>query len=118
MKKEIICTVCPVGCVLTVTGNKDEVTSIEGNQCRRGIEYGENEFLRPVRILTTTVKVENSPVLLLPVRSNKAIPKELLMDCMEEIKKVTIKPPVKIHSTILSNVCGSGADMIATTNIE
>lgn len=118
MKKEITCTVCPIGCNIIVEGEGENITSINGYQCNRGLEYGKNEFAHPVRILTTTVKVENSSTPLLSVRSNKPIPKELIMDCMEIIKEVKITPPVNSKKVIISNICNSGADIIATASIN
>ena len=38
-------------------------------------EYGTAEFISPVRILTTTVKIDGNNSDLLPVRSNKPLPK-------------------------------------------
>ena len=61
MRKEIICTVCPIGCHILAEGTKEEITSIEGYTCNRGKEYGTREFLHPVRILTSTVKVDGGP---------------------------------------------------------
>lgn len=118
MKKEIICTVCPIGCNIIVEGEGENITSINGYQCNRGLEYGKNEFAHPVRILTTIVKVENSSTPLLPVRSNKPIPKELLMECMEKIKEVKLTSPIKSKSVIISNICDSGVDIIATASID
>ncbi len=77
MNKEIICTVCPRGCHINVVGNEGGVKALEGYGCKRGIDYATNEFLSPVRILTTTVKIEGVNNDLLPVRSNKPIPKEI-----------------------------------------
>lgn len=50
MEKEIICTVCPMGCHITVTGEGDRVDSITGYTCKRGEEYGKQEFAHPVRL--------------------------------------------------------------------
>ena len=83
MKKEIICTVCPMGCHITVEGEADQIQSISGYTCKRGEEYGRQEFISPVRILTTTVRTDNRKQELLPVRSNRPVPKDRIMDCME-----------------------------------
>ena len=40
MEKDIICTICPTGCVMHVVGDKDKVTSITGYTCKRGLAYG------------------------------------------------------------------------------
>lgn len=117
MKKEIICTVCPMGCRIHVEGTEDSVTSIEGYTCKRGEEYGRQEFLHPVRILTTTVKVEGREDHLLPVRSEQPVPKELLMDCMEVIRKQIVKAPVARYDVIVPDIYGCGVNIVATGNI-
>ena len=117
MRKDIICTICPIGCNIAVEGEGEAIVSITGYSCKRGIEYGKNEFLHPVRILTTTVKVAGSDQLL-PVRSSKPIPKELIMKCMDEIKNVTISGKVKQYDVIIPNICGSAADIVATGSLQ
>ena len=116
MRKDMICTICPIGCKISVEGEGETIVSITGYSCKRGIEYGRNEFLHPVRILTTTVKVEGTDQLL-PVRSSKPIPKELIMYCMEEIKKAAVSGTVKRYDVIIPNICGSGADIVATGSL-
>ena len=61
MEKEIICTVCPMGCHITVTGEGDRVDSITGYTCKRGEEYGKQEFAHPVRILTSVSSCTKIP---------------------------------------------------------
>ena len=106
MKKEIICTVCPIGCHILAEGTKEEITSIEGYTCNRGKEYGTREVLHPVRILTSTVKVDGEDRLV-PV-------KELLMDCMAVIRRTVVKAPVSTYDIIIPDVCGCGANIVAT----
>ena len=113
MRKEIICTVCPIGCHILAEGTKEENTSNEGYTCNRGKEYGTREFLHPVRILTSTVKVDGEDRLV-PVRSDRPIPKELLMDCMAVIRRTVVKAPVSTYDIIIPDVCGCGANIVAT----
>lgn len=117
MRKDMICTICPIGCNITVEGEGENIVSISGYSCKRGIEYAKNEFSHPVRILTTTVKIAGTDQLL-PVRSSKPIPKELIMKCMEEIKKVTVSVKVKRYDIIIPNICGSASDIVATGSLE
>ncbi len=117
MRKDIICTICPIGCNISVEGEGENISSISGYSCKRGIEYGKNEFSHPVRILTTTVKVAGTDQLL-PVRSSKPIPKELIMQCMEEIRKVNASGKTKRYDVIIPNICESGADIVATGSLE
>ena len=117
MEKEIICTVCPRGCNILVKGDGTKVDSVEGYGCKRGISYAEAEYSNPVRILTTTVKIQGKDNDLLPVRSNQPIPKAKIMECMEVIKQTQVKLPVKIHEVVVSNICGTGVDIVATKTL-
>ena len=89
--KDIICITCPQGCIIKVSGDpaKGEIASCEGFKCPRGKKYAENEFIRPLRILTSSVKVEGASVPLVAVRTSAPIPKEMLLPAMEEVKKIT-----------------------------
>ena len=87
MEKQIICTVCPRGCHMTVKGQGQTIELVENYSCPRGLEYAKTEFTAPVRILTTLVKVDGKENELLPVRSNKPILKAKIFDCMEVIKQ-------------------------------
>lgn len=118
MKKEIICTVCPRGCRIQVEGQGDEVLSVADYGCKRGLEYATAEYAHPVRILTTTVKMEGVQGDLLPVRSNKPVPKEKLFDCMEVIRSVQAQLPVKCYDVIVADICGTGVDIVATKTVN
>ncbi len=117
MKKEIICTVCPRGCAVTVEGSENEIKSIEGYSCKRGMEFAKSEFTNPVRILTTLVKIDGVENELLPVRSDKPIPKDKIFECMEIIKKTIAKLPQKRYNVIIGDICGLGANIVATKDI-
>ena len=118
MVKDIICTICPRGCTVTVEGNEKEITSVTGYGCKRGMEYASNEFISPVRILTTTVKVEGVCDELIPVRSNKPLPKDKVLECMEIIKKTSVKLPVKQYDVIIKDILGCGIDIVATKEMK
>ena len=118
MKKEIICTVCPRGCHIQVEGEGEKVLSVDGQGCKRGLEYASAEYAHPVRILTTTVKLTGEQVDLLPVRSNKPLPKEKIMDCMAVIRAAAVKAPVARYDVIIPNICDTGVDIVATKAVE
>lgn len=115
MEKELICITCPKGCHLKVDVEANKVT---GNTCPRGAEYGINEVTHPVRVITSTVKVENGELAVVPVKTNKSIPKELNFKCMEEINKVVMIAPVKIGDVVIENVLGTGVDVVVTRNVK
>ncbi|WP_315068524.1 DUF1667 domain-containing protein [uncultured Clostridium sp.] len=114
MERELICISCPKGCHLKVD---EESLTVTGNSCPKGAEYGVNEVTNPVRIVTSTVKVTGGEAPVVPVKTEKAIPKGLIMECMEEINKVTIKAPVKIGDIIIKDILETGVNIIATKNV-
>lgn len=116
--ENIICTVCPVGCNISIRGEGEQIESIQGHTCKRGEEYAQNEFINPVRILTSTVKVEDGKTPLVPVRSSKPISKKLIFECMEEIRKLKVKAPVQQYNVLIANILGTGVDIISTCSVE
>ena len=113
-KKYLTCIVCPRGCELEVTLDGKEVISVIGNVCKRGKEYAMTEFTAPMRTLTTTVAVEGGGVL--PCKTSKPIPKEMLFECMNEINKLRVPKGVVINQVLVSDILGTGADIVATAN--
>lgn len=70
----LICITCPKGCHLTV--DEENGYTVTGNCCPRGAEYGKNELLHPVRMITSTVKITGAALPRLPVKTDHALPKE------------------------------------------
>jgi len=118
-EREVICIVCPKGCRGQVTvDEKGKVKKFSGYDCKEGRGYLEAEVKEPVRMLTATVIVESKIREALPVRVSKAIPKERLKACMGVIAKARLKPPIKGEQVIIRNILDTGADIIATMDLE
>lgn len=116
MTKELICISCPMGCNLTATlDDKGDVISVTGNLCKRGEVYAKKELTAPTRTITSTVLVKGGTRPLVSVRTASDIPKEKIMQCMEEIKKAVVTAPVFIHDIIIKNVADTGIAVIATS---
>lgn len=116
-KTKIICIGCPKGCSITVTHNGDTITNIEGYGCKNGQIYAQNEFTAPVRIFTSTVKVENGDLALVPVKTAAAVPKGMLMECAKESCRITAKAPVNVGDILAKDFCGTGVALVATRDI-
>lgn len=116
--KEIICVSCPKGCRINVQNNGEKIISITGNDCLKGIKYAEEEFINPLRILPTTVRVIGGELPLVSVKTKKAIPKRLLLKAMTEIAEIEVKAPVKIGQVIKYDLMGTGVSLVATRNIK
>ena len=116
MKKYITCIVCPRGCNIEIDHKDDEVISITGYSCKRGLEYVNSELTDPRRTVTSTVRAENGSVV--AVKTNKAIPKKLIFECMDKINRVRPTLPIHVGDVIIKDILGTGADLVATQNKE
>jgi len=117
-EQDIICTVCPMGCTIHVTGTDTEIQSVTGFTCPRGEKYARSEFTCPVRTLTTTVRIFRATEPLLPVRVDRPIPKEKLFECMEAIRKLAVRAPVKMYDVLAEDLAGTGASLVACADRE
>lgn len=118
MTKEIICTVCPTGCRITVEGEGTNITSIVGNSCKRGVQYATDEFIEPKRLLTCSVKLEGATRAVLPVRSSAPVPLKNVFDCMKVVKTTSVTAPVKVGQVIIPDILGLGVDIVSAMSIE
>lgn len=114
---ELTCITCPKGCTLTIEMQAGKIVMIQGNSCPRGIEYAENEVLHPVRMLTSTVKINGGTISRCPVMTSKPIPKELMAEAMKEIESLTIEAPVACRDVLIDALCGLDVQLIATRSI-
>ena len=110
--KELICIVCPNGCRLKV--DEENGYAVTGNRCARGAEYGRVELLRPTRVVTSTVRCTGGTHPRCPVKTDRPIPKERIFDVMEALEGVSLAAPVSVGQVVIENVCGTGANIVAT----
>ena len=88
-KREIICICCPRGCHLQVDPENDY--NVTGNACPNGAAYGKEELTHPTRILTSTVRAEGGRYPRCPV--------------------------IRTGQVVLTDVCGTGVDVVATRDL-
>ena len=113
--KNITCIVCPQGCSLEIWYNeRNEIQEIKGYTCKRGLEYGRAESINPVRMLTTTVRIDGGKLPVIPVKSDKPLPKHLLFECMNIINKVKLRAPISSGEVVIENILNTGVNIITT----
>lgn len=117
IKTELTCIVCPMGCHLNVE-QSEEGFKVEGNTCKRGEKYAVQELTNPTRVITTTVKLENSYLQLLPVKTEDPIPKGMIFDIMEALDKVRVNAPVKVGDVIVENILDTGVNVISAKTMD
>lgn len=115
--KDRVCIICPNGC--TLHGEKLEDGSIEvsGNRCPRGAEFFRQELTSPTRSITTTVATSRKDMPRLPVKTSGEVPKSRIADIIKEVSQITIDREINCGDTIISNVCGTGCNIVATKDL-
>ena len=112
------CIVCPRSCNVTVSEGGDGKLSITGHECKRGHTYAENEFLHPMRMITSTVKARGGSFKRLGVIGTVEVPKGLVTDCLQEIYRVTVDAPVRHGDILIENILGTGCNIIAAMSMK
>ncbi|MGN0989191.1 MAG: DUF1667 domain-containing protein [Eubacteriales bacterium] len=116
-KMNVICTVCPRGCNITVEYSGKEIVSVIGNGCARGYKYASAEAVAPERILTSTAALKSESLSRLPVRSEKPIPKDKMFDILAEIRRVKLEAPVKVGDVVVPDAAKTGVNIIASRTV-
>lgn len=112
MIRELTCIKCPRGCSLRAETEGSRVISVTGNFCARGAEYARDECINPMRTLTTTVSCDNGEVI--PVKTDREIPKDKLFEAMKILNKAKAHLPIRIGDVIIKDVFGS--NIVSTVN--
>ena len=117
-ERKFTCIMCPLGCEVTVKSDKEgKIVEILGHKCNKGEKYAKDEFIKPMRILTSTVSAEGARYPRLPVKTSSFIPKAKIFECMNEITKVKAKAPIKNGQVIIKDILGLGVDIISTRDL-
>lgn len=121
-KIPLTCIICPMGCSMEVEvetdadGNK-KVLSVKDNGCKRGEQYAAKELQNPTRTLTSTIKVNDGVLPVVPVKTAGEVPKNMLLQCMEVVRRASCKAPVKRGDILLYDLLGTGINVIACSDV-
>ena len=118
--RNLICIGCPLGCPIEVSMEEGKVTAVKGTTCPRGDAYARKEVTNPTRIVTSTVRVSGSQdgAVTVPCKTAQDIPKNRIFDVARALKGVAVAAPVSIGDVVVSNVAGTGVDVIATKSVK
>ena len=124
MTKNLICIACPRGCRLTVTiDTATDIIDVSGNSCPKGLTYGKQEVLCPMRTLTTTVACKPArrngettgfgepEFIRLPVKTGCEIPLEEMKSMMEKIRSITASAPVRYGDCLAQLTAENGMEI-------
>ena len=117
MERTMTCIRCPVGCRMRAVRTESGV-AISGNTCKRGVEYGVQEFLSPMRVVTSSVRVLGGVRPLCSVKTAGDIPKSEIDRVLYGVHGVTVTAPIRIGQVIMEDAAGTGVSLVATSNVS
>ena len=117
-KRHFVCVICPIGCEVDVVHDGDRIISMEGNKCKKSEEFVKQELIEPMRVLTTTVRIQGARWPIIPVRTDKAVPKRLFPRVMRQLRRIDLQAPVSMLDVVVKDVAGTGANVIATRTVS
>ena len=53
-----------------------------------------------------------------PVKTEGAIPKELLFECMKEINAARVSSEAKLGDVVIENILGTGVNVVTTRDVS
>ena len=89
---------------------------VEGNACPRGEDYAVTECTAPMRTVTATARCKSGGVV--PVKTDRAVPRGMIFDVMREIAQVVADDELPIGASVIDNVVGTEARVIITGKVS
>jgi CxxC motif-containing protein len=115
--QEMVCITCPLGCRMELEIEDREIKAVQHNSCKRGIEYAQQEFYDPRRMVTATATVTKGTVNRVPVRTTEPIPLKHINGVLQAIYALNLSAPIEIETVVIKNFADTGIDVITTRNI-
>ncbi|MBU7024545.1 MAG: DUF1667 domain-containing protein [Theionarchaea archaeon] len=112
------CIKCPLSCQIELIEDNGTVLEVKGCTCSQGEQYALDEFTNPLRILTTTIRVTEGTLPVVPVRSKSPIPKSMILECVNTLSAAEIEAPITCGQIIYRNILDTGVDIIASRDLE
>lgn len=115
--KTLICVNCPMGCSIQVELEGNQVHSIQGNRCPKGEAYARVECIDPMRILTSTVRIDQAPLRVLPVITKAEIPLRKVFEAMEQIRTLHVQAPIACGDVLCEDLAHTGVALVASRSM-
>lgn len=109
-KKRFICLICPKSCELETDG-----TEVKGAKCKRGEKFALQEFVSPLRVITTTILFKNkNSFKMIPVKTSRPVPLNKTFEIMKQIKKIQLRKIPDLGAKIPLKNPSEKIDLIVT----
>ncbi|MBN1227126.1 MAG: DUF1667 domain-containing protein [Deltaproteobacteria bacterium] len=109
-KKKFTCIICPKSCELETDG-----TEVSGAKCKRGKLFALQEFVSPLRVITTTIRYENkNNFKMVPVKTSRPVPLNKTFEIIRQIKKIRLQKIPDIGEKIPLKNLSEKTELIVT----
>jgi CxxC motif-containing protein len=109
-RKQCICIVCPNCCTLETDGK-----NVIGAGCERGEAFALQEWIEPLRVLTTTIRCETEKgIKILPVKTATSVSVSRMPAIIKGIRRLHISEVPSIGSKITVANLPEPLDIIVT----
>lgn len=113
--RRYVCILCPTSCRVAVSGTARGDATARGAACGRGRDWVLAEVTQPLRTFTGTVRVVGGARPVVAVKTDRPIPKGLVMDVARTVARVEVPAPVKAGD-VLGDALLGGARLVATAD--
>lgn len=117
-QEKLVCVNCPKGCNITVQIEGDEVKDVQGYSCKEGFNYARQEVIRPMRILTSTVRIEGALNRVAPVITDGEIPLDMWHEAMDEIKTIKVSAPIAVNQVLVADFLVTGVNLVSSRTMQ
>ena len=118
MRIRVICIQCPLGCEIEVERLPEGGYRSLDAYCKAGERYAIEEVRRPLRVLTSTVRVHGGDLPVVSVRTSCAVPKESIPDCLRELRSLRFRAPLTRCEVLVEDLAQTGCDLVATRTVS
>jgi CxxC motif-containing protein/pyruvate/2-oxoglutarate dehydrogenase complex dihydrolipoamide dehydrogenase (E3) component len=113
----LVCVRCPKGCELQLALTPDgALAEVQGEGCRLGLAYAEEEVTAPKRIVTASLGIAGS---LEPLSVKTAAPvlRTHIFAVLDEIRALKLRVPIQAGTKLVENIANTGVALVATKTL-
>jgi CxxC motif-containing protein len=108
--KQYICLTCPNCCALETDG-----TQVSGHKCEKGQTFACQEWLDPLRVITTTIRVDTKQGMhIVPVKTAAPVPLTKIPAIMKTIKSLRLLEVPPLGSVITVDKAPEPLEIVVT----
>lgn len=112
--KQFTCIVCPICCELETDG-----VGVNGASCPKGEGFALQEMVMPLRVVTTTLRVETPEgTRMIPVKTTAPVPMARVFDIMKDLKALCLSKVPSMGAKLSAGPQETPVEWIVTGEVD